>query len=154
MTPAELTTPEQVIAGLRAADKPALMAELARRAAAALGLDRGAVLDALQSRERLGSTGLGRGFALPHAHIPGLGRFFGLFARLARPIDFEAIDGAPVDLVFLLLGPENAGKNHLAALAAISRPLRDPAFMQSLRRAKDATALYGVLNSPPPPPDK
>jgi PTS system nitrogen regulatory IIA component len=136
------------MAGLRAADKAQLLEELSRRAAAALGIDPRTVLAALQSREALGSTGLGRGFALPHARLPGLTRFFGLFVRLARPIDFAAIDGAPVDLVFLLLGPTDAPKAHLAALAAISRPLRDTGFTAALRRARDAEAMHALLAAP------
>ena len=148
---AELIEPDRVLAGLRVNDKPQLLQELARRVAPATGIGTGLILDALQSRERLGSTGLGRGFALPHARLPGLATLCGLFARLARPIDFDAIDGAPVDLVFLLLAPEDAGKEHLSALAAISRPLRDAAFAQDLRRAKSSEAAFELLRRGPAP---
>jgi nitrogen PTS system EIIA component len=113
---ADLITPAQVLAAVRVQDKPQLLAELARRASAATGIDAPAIFTALQTREELGSTGLGQGFALPHARINGLTAFFGLFARLARPIDFQAIDGEPVDLVFLLLIPPDANAEHVAAL--------------------------------------
>ncbi len=144
---ADLIAPAQVVAGLRVPDKPQLLAELARRSAAATGIDVSSILTALQTREQLGSTGLGQGFALPHARIEGLTAFFGLFARLARPIDFQAIDGQPVDLVFLLLIPPNADTEHVAALAAIARPIRDRQFVRELRQAKDAAALRERLAS-------
>ena len=137
--------PDQIVAGLRVSDKAQLTAELSRRAAAALQIARQPVEAALIARERLGSTGLGRGFALPHARLAGLDRFFGLFARLARPIDFDAIDERPVDLVFLLLIPDNSGGEHVAALAAISRRIRDQALAQRLRKAASAEAMYSLL---------
>lgn len=142
---ADLIAPDRVLAVLRVQDKPQLLSELARRSAAATGIDSGAILSALQTREKLGSTGLGQGFALPHARIEGLTAFFGLFARLARPIDFEAIDGQPIDLVFLLLIPPDANAEHVAALAAIARPIRDRQFLRELRQAKDATDLRNRL---------
>ncbi|MCL2429275.1 MAG: PTS sugar transporter subunit IIA [Alphaproteobacteria bacterium] len=145
MTLAELIGPDQVILGLRAPSKMALLSELARRAASATGLDTARILQALDQRERLGSTGLGRGFALPHARIEGCPGFFGLFARLARAVDFAAIDGAPVDLVLLLIGPEEASGPYLATLAAIARPLRDPAFADTLRRSRDARSVSVLL---------
>jgi PTS system nitrogen regulatory IIA component len=141
----DLLHPDRVIAGLRVRDKAGLTAELSRRAAAALQMPLQPVEAALTARERLGSTGLGRGFALPHARLAGLDHFFGLFARLARPIDFDAIDERPVDLVFLLLIPETAGNEHVAALAAISRRMRDAAFAQRLRKATDAGEMYAIL---------
>ena len=141
----DLIEPEQVVVGLRVADKAQLLAELSRRAAAALSLDQPALLRALQAREQLGSTGLGRGFALPHARLPGLPRIFALLARLGRPIDYEAVDDRPVDLAVLLLTPESAASQHLATLAALSRPFRDEWFMQQVRKAPDAAALHRVL---------
>ncbi len=137
--------PNQVIVGLRAADKAQLLQELARRAAAAVALDQRTILDALLARENLGSTGLGKGFALPHARLTTLPAPFALFVRLARPIDFASIDERPVDLVILLLTPASAGSEHLATLAALSRPLRDAAFVQRVRQAPDATALHTLL---------
>jgi PTS system nitrogen regulatory IIA component len=142
---ADLITEDGVIVDLRAADKAQVLAELSRRAAAAVAIDQDIILKALRSREDLGSTGLGKGFALPHARLDQLTRFFGLFARLARPIDFAAIDDRPVDLVVLLLMPGKAGNEHLAALAAISRPLRDQVFVGRLRDATNAAALHALL---------
>lgn len=139
-------TSDRVICGLRVADKPQLLQELARRAGEALQIPQKLVLDALQKRENLGSTGLGDGFALPHASVPGLKTMFGIFARLQRAIAFDAIDGKPVDLVFLLLIPEDAVGAHVAALAAISRLVRDPACAAAVRKANNAAALYGVLS--------
>ena len=141
----ELIGANHVIVDLRVADKAQLLQELARRASAALSLDQRIILDALQAREKLGSTGLGKGFALPHARLDGLSRFFALFVRLAKPIDFASIDGLPVDLVILLLTPANASNQHLATLAALSRPLRDATFVQRLRTAPDADALHRLL---------
>jgi PTS system nitrogen regulatory IIA component len=141
----DFTAPNGVTASLRVANKAQAVRELARRAAAAIGLDEPVVHDALVERERLGSTGIGKRVALPHARIRGLDRIRGFFARLERSIDFESIDDQPVDLVFLLLAPENAGKDHLAALARISRLFRDPKVCERLRAAEDATAIYTIL---------
>ena len=145
MTIGEIIGPDCVVVGLRVADKTQLLQDLAGRAATALGLDRRVIFDALQARENLGSTGLGKGFALPHARLEALNETFALFVRLARPIDFEAIDERPVDLVILLLSPANGGNHHLATLAALSRPLRDAALVQRLRQAPDAEALHRML---------
>ena len=142
----DIIGPDNVIVGLRAADKTQLLRELARRAAAALALDQRVILDALLAREALGSTGLGKGFALPHARLDALSRYFAMFVRLARPIDFAAIDDRPVDLLILLLTPLNDSQ-HLATLAALSRPLRDDAFVQRLRLAPDAAAVHVLLGS-------
>jgi nitrogen PTS system EIIA component len=145
MTLADLVEPEHVIAGLRAGDKAQLLRELALRAADALGIAAPPVLEALRSREQLGSTGLGRGFALPHARLSGIPRLFGLFARLSHPIAFDAIDDAPVDLVFALLAPDHSDRDTLAALATVSRALRDVEFARRLREAKGADALRHLL---------
>lgn len=145
MSMGDLIGPDQVVVGLRVADKAQLLGELARRAAAALSLDQTALLRALQAREQLGSTGLGRGFALPHARLPRLPQIFALLVRLARAIDYEAVDDKPVDLVVLLLTPDSAATQHLATLAALSRPFRDEAFVQQVRKAPDAAALHRVL---------
>jgi PTS system nitrogen regulatory IIA component len=103
------------------------------------------ILDVLMQRERLGSTAIGSGIAIPHGKLPKLDRLFGLFARLDRPIDFEALDGQPVDLIFLLLAPANAGADHLKALARIARLLRDVDMTRLLRDSSDREALYAVL---------
>jgi PTS system nitrogen regulatory IIA component len=142
---ADFIAQDRVALDLRGRDKSQLLRELAQRAAGAgAGVPAETILAALRSREDLGSTGLGRGFALPHARIDGLPGFFGLFARLARPIDYDAIDGDPVDLVFLLLMPANAGNEHVAALAAVSRRFRDAETASRLRKA-DATAALSIL---------
>jgi nitrogen PTS system EIIA component len=145
MTLGEIVGPDHVVVGLRVGDKAQLLQELAGRAATVVGLDRRAIFEALQARESLGSTGLGKGFALPHARLEMLNEPFALLVRLARPIDFAAIDDQPVDLVILLLSPANGGNQHLATLAALSRPLRDAAFVQRLRRAPDAAAVHRLL---------
>jgi PTS system nitrogen regulatory IIA component len=145
MEMAELIEPDRVIIGLHVPDKPRLLGELARRAALALGIDAASVLEALSQREELGSTGIGQGVAIPHARVEGLPHSFGLFARLERPVDFAAIDAQPVDLVFLLLTRTDAGKEHLAALACISRRLRDHDVTAALRAAKDGRGLYDHL---------
>jgi len=141
----ELITPDRVVAGVRVADKNALLGELARRAAAASGADGPTILRVITAREALGSTGIGLGVAMPHAAVEGLTKPFALFVKLARAIDFAAIDGAPVDLVFLLLVPPDAGADHLAALACASRTLRDAATRERLRKAKDAASLFQGL---------
>jgi len=141
----ELIGPDQVIVGLRAGDKGQVLQDLARRAGAVLSIDARVIFDALQARESLGSTGLGKGFALPHARLEAVQRPFALFARLARPVDFASIDERPVDLVILLLTPAGSAGRHLATLAALSRPLRDDSFMQRLRQAPDAAALHSLL---------
>jgi PTS system nitrogen regulatory IIA component len=141
----ELIGPDQVLVDLRVADKTQLLSELARRAAAVLALEQPVLLRALQAREQLGSTGLGRGFALPHARLPRMPRVYALLARLARPIDYDSVDDKPVDLVVLLLTQESAANQHLATLAALSRPFRDAAFAQQIRKAPDAAAMHRLL---------
>ena len=145
MTIADIIGKDNVIVELRAADKAQVLGQLSRRAATGTGIDQEVILKALRAREDLGSTGLGRGFALPHARLDSLRGFFALFARLARPVDFGSIDDRPVDLVILLLIPANAGNQHLARLATLSRPLRDQAFVQRLRAAANAEALHELL---------
>ena len=140
----DLIAPDRVIVGLKANSKAHLLAELARRAAAATGLPQKQIGDALETRESLGSTGVGAGIAIPHAQIAGLDHFYSLFVRLDRPIDFASIDSQPVDLVCLLLIPTNA-KDHLRALASVSRQLRDRNICADLRRTDDASAVYEAL---------
>jgi PTS system nitrogen regulatory IIA component len=142
---ADLVTPRSVIAQLRAPTKRQVLQELARRAAAMTGLPDRRIYDALAERERLGTTGIGTGVAIPHCRLSELTRLHGMFARLERPVPFEAIDNEPVDLVFLLLAPLEAGAEHLKALARISRLLRDRAMCEKLRGANSADALYALL---------
>ncbi|MDJ0513791.1 MAG: PTS sugar transporter subunit IIA, partial [Methyloceanibacter sp.] len=133
MTLADFITPDAVLPSLNAADKKQLLAALSMRASELCGLQERDIFDVLLQRERLGSTGLGQGVAIPHGKIAGLTRIVGLFARLAEPIDFDAIDEEPVAIVVLLLAPEGAGADHLKALARISRLLRDRASVQKLK---------------------
>lgn len=142
----ELIKPEQVLS-LRAGNKMHVLQELVRRAAKALELDVQIILDPVMAREALGSTGVGDGVAVPHARVPGLKHFFALFARLEKPINFDAVDGQPVDLVLLLLIPGEAEKDHLAALACVARRLRDPEVARQLRATSEPAALYKVLAS-------
>lgn len=142
---ADLIVPDRVIVPMHVSDKAQLLRELSRRTARLLPIDPQAIVDALQAREVLGSTGIGHGIAVPHARMKGLQQMFGLFARLERPIDFDAIDGQPVDLVFLLLVPDRAGNEHLAALAAVARQLRDRNVAAQLRAVATRGELYDAL---------
>jgi PTS system nitrogen regulatory IIA component len=126
-------------------NKRSLMKQLAELAAQRIGVGSASVLAGLNEREQLGSTGFGQGVAIPHAKIEGLGQIYGLFARLAEPVDYKAIDGRPVDLVFLLLSPPDAGAEHLKALASISRVTRDAANLERLRGARSRDALVALL---------
>jgi len=149
MTLTDLIAPDAVVPALKVNNKKQAIQELAVRAAELTGQNERAILEILLQREKLGSTGVGNGVAIPHGKLPKLGRLFGLFARLERPIDFEALDGQPVDLIFLLLAPETAGADHLKALARVARLLRDPNIARRLRDSRDADALYAVLSMPP-----
>lgn len=144
----DLLKPEGVFAALRIKNKKQALAELAAKAAAVTGLSERSIFDTLLQRERLGSTAVGRGIAIPHARIPGLKRIATVFAQLDEPIDFDSPDGEPVDLVFVLLAPEQDGADHLKALARISRVLRDPPTLEKLRAARDRAALFSVLTEP------
>jgi PTS system nitrogen regulatory IIA component len=142
----DLVSPRSVIAQLRGvANKKQVLQELARRAATMTGVGDRRIYEALAERERLGTTGIGGGVAIPHSRLPQLTRLHGLFARLERPVAFEAIDDQPVDLVFLLLAPLDAGADHLKALARVSRLLRDRAMCEKLRGANSGDALYALL---------
>jgi nitrogen PTS system EIIA component len=141
----DLVKPDAVVAALRGASKKQVLQELSEKAAAVSGLDAREIFDALIQRERLGSTGIGGGIAIPHGKLAKCGRIFGVFARLEKPIDFEALDDAPVDLIFLLIAPESAGADHLNALSRVARALRDQSLIATLRATRDASALYSVL---------
>lgn len=145
MTLDSLVYPASVRAKVLVDAKKAIFPYIGELAARTLGLDAGQVAEALLERERLGSTGFGRGIALPHAKLEGLGGVRGLFVQLARPIDFSAVDGLPVDLFFVLLSPVDAGADHLKALASASRMLRNEALADRLRGAKNDEALYALL---------
>ncbi len=142
---AELVPPARVLAGQRAADKTALLRLLAGLAAQAAGIDQASLAVALAARESLGSTGIGAGLALPHARLASLAAPMGWLVRLARPVAFEAVDGAPVDLIVMLLSPEADNAGHLAALAAVSRRLRQPEVAAAIRAAPDAASMRAAL---------
>jgi PTS system nitrogen regulatory IIA component len=144
----DLVAPNAILPALKVNSKKQVLHELAARAAVLSGQSERAIFDVLLQREKLGSTAVGNGIAIPHGKMPGLTRLFGLFARLDRPIDFESLDNQPVDLVFLLLAPEGAGADHLKALARIARLLRDPNLAHKLRGSRDAESLYAVLALP------
>jgi nitrogen PTS system EIIA component len=142
---AEFLTPEDVLVDLRAQQKRQLITALAERAAFRLGLAKQEIISALLSREALGSTGMGSGIAIPHARNEGVAKPFGVVAHLQQPIAFDAIDDAPVDLVFLLLLPKADNADSLAALALVSRKLRSVSDVARMRRAQNAFELYGIL---------
>jgi PTS system nitrogen regulatory IIA component len=144
----DIVEPQAVLPALKANGKKQALQELAARAAALTGYNERVIFEALLQRERLGSTGIGHGVAIPHARLSRLAKLTGVFARLDRPIDFESLDGEPVDLIFLLLAPEGAGADHLKALARVARLLRNPEIAQKLRRSNDAEAIYAVLTMP------
>jgi len=141
----ELISAESVIPNLRASSKKQALQDLARRAADITGLHERAIFDVLMERERLGTTGVGNGIAIPHGKMANLDRLYGLFARLQDSVDFQSIDEQPVDLIFLLLAPESAGADHLKALARVSRLLRDGSVCEKLRGTNDAEALFALL---------
>jgi PTS system nitrogen regulatory IIA component len=144
----DLVAPHAVIPALKIGSKKQLLQELAQRAAGLTGQNEREIFDTLMQREKLGSTAVGSGIAIPHCKLPKLTRIFGLFARLDRPIDFDALDGQPVNLVFLLLAPEGAGADHLKALARVARLLRNEDIATKLRESRDAEAIYAVLTMP------
>jgi nitrogen PTS system EIIA component len=144
----DLVAPNAILPALKVNSKKQVLQELAARAAVLTGQNERAIFDILMQREKLGSTAVGNGIAIPHGKMPGLTRLFGLFARLDRLVDFDALDNQPVDLVFLLLAPEGAGADHLKALARIARLLRDQTIAHKLRATQDAESLYAVLAMP------
>lgn len=139
---------EAIFPELKAASKKQLLQELANLASEITNLDSRQIFESLLQREKLGSTGLGRGIAIPHGKFSQLDKVYGFFGRLSKPIEFDAVDGEPVDLIFLLLAPESAGADHLKALARISRLLRDAAIVKKLRGTEDSHGLYSVLTEP------
>ena len=141
----DLVTPDAILPALKANSKKQVLQAIAERAAAMTGVQEKDIFETLIKREKLGSTGVGGGIAIPHGKLTGLDRIFGLFARLPKPIDFEALDEHPVDLIFLLLAPESAGADHLKALARIARLFREPGVAGKLRASGDESALYAVL---------
>ena len=142
---ADLLSADSVVSHLKATGKKQALQELAVIAARTVGREDREILDILLERERLGTTGVGHGIAIPHGKLKELDRLHGVFARLERPIDFDAIDDEPVDLVFVLLAPETAGADHLKALARVSRLLRDTSVCAKIRGCDSRDAIYAVL---------
>lgn len=146
----EIISPENVILDLPScSSKRQVLRELAVRGAVAADIEQQVLLDALTERERLGTTGIGHGIAIPHARLDGLGRLIGMFVRLDQPVDFEALDEQPSDLIFLLLAPSTAEADSLRALARISRMLRDSQLRQRLRQESDPQTVYRILTRNP-----
>jgi nitrogen PTS system EIIA component len=141
--------PEAVFCGIRAASKKQVLQFLAEKASVATGIPERDIFDTVQQRERLGSTGVGNGIAIPHGKLKAATRLTGLFVRLDQPVDFEAIDDQRVDLLFLLIAPELAGADHLKALSKVARALRTPEIVEGIRNAPDAAAIFEVLNPKP-----
>jgi len=141
----DLLDGECVVANLRATSKKQVLQELARRAADITNIDERKIFAVLMDRERLGTTGVGSGIAIPHGKLPELDRLYGIFARLEKPVDFQSIDERPVDLIFVLLAPEEAGAGHLKALARVSRLLRDQNTCEKLRGTCEVDALSAIL---------
>jgi PTS system nitrogen regulatory IIA component len=144
----DLLAPNAVFPSLKVTNKKQAIQELSARAANLTGHDEREIFETLLRRERLGSTGVGGGVAIPHGKLAKIDRIVGLFARLDTPVDFESLDGEPVDLIFLLIAPEAAGADHLKALARIARLLRDPDIAKKLRAARDDQAVHALLTAP------
>ena len=141
----DLITSDSVLANLRATSKKQALQELSKLAAQLTGEDERAIFDVLMERERLGTTGVGNGIAIPHGKMASLERLYGVFVRLETPIDFQSVDEQPVDLIFLLLAPETAGADHLKALSRVSRLLRDATACEKLRGTDTVDGLYALL---------
>jgi len=137
--------PDNVVFDLEAGTKTRALHLLAARASRALGIEEERIFSALHAREKLGSTGIGKGFAIPHTSLPELQKPFGLFARLVTPVNFEAPDGLPVEFIFVLLSPADNRSLHVSALASISRQIRSKSVLDALRRAQDARDLYQAI---------
>jgi PTS system nitrogen regulatory IIA component len=146
MALADLLQQDAIIPALKVNSKKQLLQELAARAAKLTGVAEREIFDVILQRERLGSTGVGHGIAIPHGKLSSVSKIRGVFARLDAPVDFEALDDEPVDLVFLLLAPEGAGADHLKALSRIARVLRDHDLVAKLRQTDSASAIYAFLN--------
>lgn len=145
----EFIAANAVMGSLKVLNKKQAFQEISARAAKISGLGEREIFDALWQREKLGSTGIGNGLAIPHCKLPRAGRIFGIFAQLDQPIDFDATDGAPVDLIFALIAPEGSGADHLKALSQIARAFRSDHFTSMLRAARDESALYSLITDVP-----
>ena len=142
----DLIAPDAVICDVQANSKKQFLQTVSERASRAVGVDARRIFETLSQRERLGSTGIGNGVAIPHGKLEELDRIHAFFVRLAKPLDFDAMDDEPVNLVFLLLAPDGAGADHLKALARIARVMREPNMLQSLREVPDARGAHALLS--------
>ncbi len=147
MNIADIISKEAILDNIQASSKRELVQKMSNRIAALAGVDERIVFEAVWERENLGSTGYGEGVAFPHARIEGLDKVCAMFARLDEPVDFDALDGKPVDLVFMLISPENSGADHLTALATLSRILKTEGSCDKLRKARSVDELYAILNA-------
>jgi PTS system nitrogen regulatory IIA component len=145
---ADLLSPDAVLAHVKATTKKQVLQEMAHKAAMLTQLPERRIFETLTEREKLGSTGMGQGIAIPHGRVAGVEKMTGLFAQLDHPVDFDSMDDQPVDLVFLLLAPEGAGADHLKALARVSRLLRNQAMCEKLRAAPQVATLFALLTEP------
>ena len=149
MTLTDLITREAILPSMKVGSKKQALQELSERASRQCGVPVREIFDVLHQRERLGSTGIGNGIAIPHGKLAKVERIFGVFARIEKPIDFESLDAEPVDLVLLLLAPEKAGADHLKALARAARLLRSQSVTAKLRSTRDAGMIYSILADEP-----
>lgn len=150
MTLADIIDSRSLLPNLKVNTKKQLLQELAQALAGLVAIDHRVILETLLQREKLGSTGLGQGIAIPHGRLPSITRVYGIFARLSTPVAFDSVDGEPVDLVFTLISPNHAGADHLTALARVSRLLRHQATLAKLRGTETAEGLYAILTDPAP----
>jgi nitrogen PTS system EIIA component len=148
MTLHDIIDARAILPGLKVQNKKQLLQELAQALSSLVAIDARVIFETLLQREKLGSTGLGQGIAIPHGRLPTINRVYGVFARLQTPIAFESVDGEPVDLAFALISPGHAGADHLTALARISRLFRDPAILKKLRGTDNTDGLYAILTQP------
>ena len=148
MNLAEIIDSRAVLPLVKAQNKKQLLQELSQALGGVVAVDHRIIFETLLTREKLGSTGLGQGIAIPHGRLPSITRVYGLFAKLAAPVAYDSVDGQPVDLIFVLLSPNHAGADHLTALARISRLLREPGTMAKLRGTTTAEGLYAILTEP------
>lgn len=145
---ADIIDSRAVLPHLKVQNKKQLLHEMAQALGSIVAIDSRLIVETFMQREKLGSTGLGQGIAIPHGRLPSITRVYGVFARLAHPVAFESVDGEPVDLVFALVSPEHAGADHLTALARVSRLLRDPQILAKLRGTESQDGLYAILTQP------
>ena len=143
----DILSPTGVLANMKPSSKKQLLQELAEVGAKLSGKDAQAIFETLLEREKLGSTGVGNGVAIPHAKLPGMDHIVGVFAHLRKPVTFEAVDDQPVDIVFMLLAPEGSGADHLKALSRIARVLRNQNTLSSIRNSIDPDAIYSLLTN-------